>query len=203
MKIQNPHYLTLPSAHSVLTGQPLLFSEVFFMEEIWKDVNGYEGIYSISNFGNIKSLERVTSSIRCKRVHLKERILNPVHDKLGYARVILCKCGKRKHRMVHQLVAVAFLNHTINKYTKVINHIDFNPRNNCVDNLEIVTQRENANLKQHIHSSKYTGVSYFKERKKWRAYIWINGRHNHLGLFKNEIDAHYAYEQELVKQLKN
>ena len=56
MKNINPHYLALPIAHSVQTGLPLLFSEVFFMEEVWKEIEGFP-CYKISNLGRIKSLK--------------------------------------------------------------------------------------------------------------------------------------------------
>lgn len=199
MKIQNPSSVALPLAHPEPIGLPLLSGKVFFMQEIWKEVPGYEGYYSVSNLGNVKSHSRLVINRRCLSGYAKlnEKMLNPVIDKLGYGRVILHRNTKKRTRLVHQLVASAFLNHIIDKYTMVVNHIDLNPRNNRVDNLEIVTQRQNANLKQFKHSSKYTGVSWFKDRNKWRAYIWINGRHTHLGLFTDEYEAHLAYENAL------
>jgi len=195
MKIQNPSSVALPLAHSEPIGLPLLSGKVFFMKEIWKEVPGFEGYYSVSNLGNVKSHSRLVINRRCLSgfAKLNEKMLNPVIDKLGYGRVILHRNTEKKTRMVHQLVASAFLNHIIDKYTMVVNHIDLNPRNNRVDNLEIVTQRKNANLKHFKHSSKYTGVSWIERIKKWRAYIWINGRQNYLGCFAEEIEASQAY----------
>lgn len=93
--------------------------------EIWKDINGYEGLYQISNFGKVKSLSRKRSR--------KERILKQDYNK-GYFRVSLYKNGKSKHYMVHILVANAFVANI--KNLPEINHIDENGLNNRWDNLE-------------------------------------------------------------------
>jgi hypothetical protein len=83
----------------------------------------------------------------------------------------------------------------------VINHVDFNKLNNKVDNLEIITNRKNANQKHLKSSSVYTGVCWHKPNKKWMSYISINGKSKYLGLFTNELEASEAYQKEL-KQIK-
>lgn len=101
------------------------------MEETWKDVAGYEGLYQISNLGRIKSFHfrkgnRVTSGFSAKR---------------GYKRVRLCKpCCKIKNQFIHRLVAEAFIPNLDNKPT--VNHIDGNPSNNNSENLEWATPQE-------------------------------------------------------------
>jgi len=132
----------------------------------------------------------------------KECILKPYINTTGYYIVGLHCNKKQKTLKIHKLVAIAFLNHTPCGYKYVINHKDLNKLNNHVDNLEIVTQRENANHKHLNSSSKYTGVSWRKDKNKWCAYIWINKKLNHLGFFINEIEANQAYQNKL-KEINN
>lgn len=159
-------------------------------DEIWKKVVGYEDLYQVSNFGRVKSLGNDATR--------KEKILNQASCTCGYLVICLYKNGIRKTRKVHQLVAESFLNHRPCGMKLVVNHIDFNRLNNQVSNLEITTQRDNANKKNHKSSSKYTGVCWEKRRKMWLATIRINGKLKFLGRFTNEIDAHNAYENALI-----
>ena len=98
---------------------------------------------------------------------------------------------------MHQLVAEAFLNHKRCGMEFVINHIDFNKTNNKVENLEIITNRENSNQKHLKSSSIYTGVSWDKRYNKWRSNITVNGKLKHLGYFINELEASEVYKKEL------
>ena len=110
------------------------------MQEIWKDIESYEGLYQISNLGNVKSVERIVKrGTNFKPV--RERVLS-VGDKDGYKHVILSKNGKPKTGWVHRLVAEAFLSNP--DKLPVVNHKDENPSNNCVENLEWCTNYENA-----------------------------------------------------------
>jgi len=110
---------------------------------------------------------------------------------------LIVKNKIQKNRVVHQLVAEAFLNHVPCGYDLVINHINFNKLDNRIENLEIVTARENTNQKHIPHTSKYTGVSWYKNYNKWRAQIWINGKPKCLGYFNNEHDAYLVYQEKL------
>lgn len=108
------------------------------MEEIWKDVIGYEGVYSVSNIGRVKSLEK---TILCKGWKIvKEKVLR-LKLRGGYMAVGLYKNKKQKYYYVHRLVANAFIENTHNK--PQINHIDANKTNNNLLNIEWVTQSEN------------------------------------------------------------
>lgn len=69
--------------------------------------------------------------------------------------------------------------------------------------MRLITQRENSNLVHIKHSSKYTGVSWMKRNKKWRARIIVNNKEEHLGVFYNEIDAHMAYQSRLLNLTQN
>lgn len=91
------------------------------MDEAWKDVVGYEGLYLVSNHGNVKSL-------------YTNKILSPYKRKDGYREVILSKNKIKKHATIHRLVAMAFIPNPNN--LSLINHKDENPSNNFVDNLE-------------------------------------------------------------------
>lgn len=102
--------------------------------EIFKDIEGYEGLYQVSNLGNIKSLH-------CN----KEKILKPTirSNNYKYYFVGLLKDGKRKYFAVHRLVAMMFIPNPSN-YEQV-DHLDGNKLNNNVKNLEWVTPKENTN----------------------------------------------------------
>lgn len=156
------------------------------MIEEWKDILGYEGLYQVSNLGNVKSVR-----------FNKEKLLLPQTNSKGYHFVVLCDKTKRKQMQIHQLVAIAFLNHIPCKMELVINHINFDKKDNKVSNLEIVTNRENSNRKHLKSTSKYTGVSFEKDRNKWVAQIKINGNRVLLGRFSNEIDTSNAYQSKL------
>lgn len=96
------------------------------MEEIWKDIVGYEGLYQVSNLGNVKSLNWRNEG------YAKNLWLKP-HNK-GYFQVELTKNNAKKTFVVHRLVAVAFIPNPLG--LPQVNHKDENKRNNCVENLE-------------------------------------------------------------------
>lgn len=111
------------------------------MEEIWKDIENYNGIYQISNLGNIKSLGRKVIQKNGKVIYLKTRILKPVITKNGYLQTILSKSKKTERKYVHRLVAQAFIENYNEKLE--VNHKDFNRLNNNLNNLECITHAEN------------------------------------------------------------
>lgn len=109
-------------------------------KEIWKDILGYEGLYQVSNYGRIKALERyVKHSENAMRLR-KELILVPVNRGDGYYVVSLCN-GSSRSRIIHRLVAQAFIPNPENK--PQVNHKDGDKSNNSLDNLEWVTVSEN------------------------------------------------------------
>lgn len=100
------------------------------MQEIWKDVKGYEGHYQVSNKGNVKSIKNGT-------------IMIPSITKFGYKRLSLCKNGIVKNKVIHRLVAEAFVENP-NNYD-IVNHKDENKLNNFANNLEWCDRKYNTN----------------------------------------------------------
>lgn len=111
------------------------------MEEVWKDIKGYEG-YQVSNLGRVRTLNKITYSKLHGERHWKNRILKEKRNKKSrMVQVTLYKNGIGTSYLVHRLVGEAFIPNPENK--PQINHIDGNRHNNCVDNLEWCTSREN------------------------------------------------------------
>lgn len=164
-------------------------------EEIWRDIPHYETIYQVSNIGRIMALNYSKSG--------KSRIRKQQIDGRGYPSINLSKNGVQKRHRVHKLIAMAFLNHKPNgKMEVVVDHIDNNPLNNRLENLRLISQRENASKDRVGKSSKYVGVSKHSQHNNWVARIKIKDKYIHLGCFKTEYKAHLAYQKRL-KEVKN
>jgi hypothetical protein len=150
------------------------------MDEIYKAVPGCQGLYEVSNFGNVKSLQR------------GKEVIMKLDKRTTYLKVHLSINGKSKQYDVHQLVAMAFLGHQPNGHDIVVNHIDNNPLNNNVNNLELVSQRYNTSC-----NKTDVGTSWDKRRNKWEARIRINNKKKFLGYFDDKQDALDAYQKAL------
>ena len=111
--------------------------------EIWKDVLGYEGLYQASNLERVKSLSRSKKWKNDSLASVKEKILKPSITRNGYYQVVLWKESTQKHYFVHRLVWEAF-NGKIPEGIEV-NHIDENPLNNKLENLNLLTHTDNIN----------------------------------------------------------
>lgn len=156
-------------------------------KEIWKDIPDYNGLYQVSNIGRVRSFW-----------YDRERILKPTKNDQGYYYVKLHSKSKKQTRSVHLLMAISFLNHKPNGTKIVVNHINHNRGDNRLENLEIVSNRENCNKKHLPSKSKYTGVTWSSLHNKWKAQIYIDGKTRHLGLFKSEKVAAATYQRELA-----
>ena len=114
------------------------------MIEKWRDIPEYEGIYQVSNLGNVKVLDRVVNSA-IKHSDKVKRIGKTLkqYNKNGYMQVTLTINTKRKYYNVHRLVAQAFIDNPQN--LPQVNHKDENKLNNNVNNLEWCTAKYNCN----------------------------------------------------------
>lgn len=165
------------------------------MQEIWKKIKGFE-YYEVSNLGNVKSLDKESEMIwfidspkRIKKGKILKKIL-----KGGAYNVVTFYDNGFFQKYIHRLVAEAFIG--VIPKTHTVNHIDGNKINNRVDNLEIISYRNNsihANLNKN-QTSKYVGVYWNKARGKWVAMARASkGEKKYLGGFDSEIDAYNAY----------
>lgn len=108
------------------------------MDEVWKDVPGYEGKYQVSDFGSVKSVARTVLN-RSK----KESFLSACMSGRKYYSVILFSNNKPKRFSVHQLVAMAFLDHIPNGNKLVVDHVNGIHTDNRLCNLQILSHSEN------------------------------------------------------------
>ncbi len=166
------------------------------MEEVWKAIPNYEGSHEASNLGRIRSIDREIVYSDGRVFRLKSRVLRLSNGGGGYKVVKIQKSVK----YVHQMVAMAFLGHVPNGHKLVVDHIDEDKLNNNLNNLRIVSNREN--LSRRGGSSKYVGVYFSKSTNKWASKIKVGRKEIWIGRFKNEIDAHNAYQNKL-KELSN
>ena len=130
------------------------------MQEIWKDIKNYEGLYQVSNLGRIKSLNRYSyNSVGKYNKKIFERILKQAIAKPGYYVINLTKNGKQKTYRIHRLVAETFIPNP-NNYP-MINHIDCNKLNNKVENLEWCTHTHN------MQEAARNGLMNYDNLKRW------------------------------------
>lgn len=143
--------------------------EIKFREqELWKDIKGFEGIYQVSNLGNIRSLDRKTNTaIKNQNYVVKKGKMIKPHVAMGYYALSLSKGNKIITQRVHKLVAQTFIPNPENK--PCVNHKDGNKLNNRIDNLEWCSHKENA---QHAHR---TGL-YSREQELKQAKLMNNAR---------------------------
>lgn len=173
------------------------------MQEEWKDVVGYEGLYQVSNLGRVKIVGRIAKRSDGKTQTVYEKIAKQQLSTSGYPSVTILKEGKFKSVSVHGLMAEAFLDHSATKGL-VIDHIDGNRKNNNLTNLQIITHRENVGkgFKNFKKTSKYTGVYFDKIIKRYKSFIRVNGKKTYLGSFNCETLAHITYQLKL-KEITN
>lgn len=160
--------------------------------ETWKAVKGYEGLYEVSNFGNVRSIERTVNVKRGNAVWqmtVKPKVLKPQERQHGYLGVFLYGKGgnSRGFRQfsVHRLVAEAFIENP--RGCEEVNHIDENKQNNRADNLEWVTRKENIRHGTGIERSAKNRIGCYSKRH--RAIEQYDNEMNSLGTFQTAYDA--------------
>jgi len=168
--------------------------------EIWVLVNDYKGYYEVSNFGDVRSVDRTIITKGGVKLRYKGRILRPSTDSAGYLRVGLCKNCKQESGLIHSLVWDAFGFGKRNLHTLEVDHVNSIKTDNRIGNLQLLSCRDNV-IKYHKTqktTSKYPGVSWDTTRNKWKAQIYI-GKQTYIGRFNCETAAMIAYQQELFK----
>lgn len=121
--------------------------------EVWKDIEGYEGLYQVSNLGRVKHLATYKIDSRGREWRTPERLLTPILNRNGYYRVSLSKEGRGKYIYIHRLVATAFIPNLLNR--ACIDHINTVRTDNYVNNLRWVDHQENMmNLITRVNAAK-------------------------------------------------
>lgn len=158
-------------------------------QEIWKPIKDYEGLYEVSNFGNVRSLDHYASN-GVKDILYKGRTLKYWWDgKHNYKMVTLSKDNRKTKYLVHRIVAETFMENPKNK--KEVNHKDGNKGNNEVSNLEWVTSKEN---KEHAYKNGYYDTDKFRNRKSYEnsKRMSINGETKTLYKWSKENGMSYG-----------
>ena len=153
------------------------------MQEEWRDIKDYEGLYMISSYGRVKSLGRWVNYKNKGKKWQEGKILKPLVKKGGYLHVGLWKNGKLKFFTVHRLVAQAFIPNPNN--LPQVNHKDENKENNFVKNLEYCDAKYNSNYgtrtKRIAEKQKAKKLSYETRKKISKAHkgktTWVKGKH--------------------------
>ena len=146
------------------------------MEELWKDIPGYEGLYQVSNLGQVRSLNYAKKKGNIKL--LKSR------KSSGYIRVTLVKHGKHKCFFVHRLVALCFIENPLNY--PIINHKDENKENNRVDNLEWCSFWYNTNYGSR---NEKVAEKLRKHEEKWVAVNCYNLQGNFIKYYRSMLET--------------
>lgn len=136
------------------------------MQEVWKDVKGFEKFYQISNFGNVRSKDRYKRNNKGESL-LKGKILKLHPNSKGYLRIMLNDGQVQKYYFIHRLVALHFVDNLNPEINTVVNHLDNNFLNNKADNLEWTTLKGNA---QHA----------LKQGRTIRTKEWLENLHKSL-----------------------
>lgn len=159
----------------------------------WRPVVGWEGYYSVSSDGRVRSEDRTIDCGLGRMVEYKSREKKTHIDNNGYPSVALCKNRISYASRVHTLVANAFIGKR--PEGNQVDHIDGNKTNNNVSNLRYVSPRDNVifGCQKRETTSKYTGVT--RDRGKWKASIKHKGKNIFLGRFEKEESAAEAYNK--------
>lgn len=179
--------------HKELGLKPLLYlnEEGLVCQEVFKDILSYEKLYMASDLGRIMSLRKKTPII------MKQSMIKDNYLSVGFS-----VKGVLKVYSVHQLVAMAFLNHIPCGYKVIVDHkVEKNRFDNRLSNLQLITPRGNASKSKINSVSCYTGVSWDKTTKNWRSAICQDGKSIYLGGYSDEAEAGKAYQDALAKIL--
>jgi hypothetical protein len=169
-------------------------------KEIYRNIKGVPG-YQVSNWGNVRSLDRIIITKLGKLLMVKGKSLKLSKTTGGYAQIVLGGYGPTANRFaVHRLVAIVFMG--LNRRSKLdVDHIDRNRMNNHVRNLRICSRRQNCGNQKirSTNTSGFKGVSWHKQRQKWYARICLDNRLIGLGMYKTAKEAAIAYDKAALR----
>jgi hypothetical protein len=159
--------------------------------------NGLETNIEATKCGRIKRIEvdwNKGNAVKIEEIDFTKIKLHPK----GYRCIgVLVKDIGVKKILVHQIIASVFLNHQINGLKLVVDHINSDKTDNRINNLRIVTNRENVSKELAIKTGLPTGVSFIKNKNRFKSEIYINRKRIYLGCFKDSILASQAYQNAL------
>jgi len=159
-------------------------------QEEWKSVTGYETKYQVSDLGRIKTFNYKARPFIMVQEYLKK----------GYCRISLSKNNKKKRILVHVLVCQEFKNHKNHNYKiKVVDHIDNNPKNNVLSNLQIISNRQNIIKDMPNPKTGENNIRIMK--KKFQVRFSINKKVKHFGVYETLEEA-VLVRDNVVKQLE-
>jgi hypothetical protein len=158
----------------------------------------YNGLRTNIEFNELGQVKRhPTEWMKIKR---KEKIVKLKTNNRGYQTLFFMTEDRKEQQMLlHQALAIVFFGHKPNFDNKVVDHIDGDKMNNKIENLQIISQRQNA-VKYCIDKKELpTGVFYFKAKDKirYRSYIYYNKKQRYLGYFDTIEDASEKYQDAL------
>lgn len=161
-----------------------------YYEEVWKDIKDYEGLYQVSNFGRVRSVDRYVNykNIKNKKRLMKGQIINLNKDNRGYFVVTLSKNNERKNYSVHRLVAEAFIPNPDNLPT--VDHINRIRTDNRVDNLrwaDYKLQQDNADRKKQAKALSKPVQQYTKDMVLVAEYPSANEAERQTGIHHSNI----------------
>lgn len=166
-------------------------------KELWLPVKGYEGYYEVSNFGNVRSLDRYAKTRSGgKRLH-KGILRKKKIDRYGYYVLCLCVNEKRTYPTVHRLVAQAFVDNPENK--PQVNHIDGNKLNNHYTNLEWCTTQENTEHAK-LNGLIYSGTRCHKAKLNWGIVNEIRMNYDGTKTYK-DLGIEYGVAAQTIRSL--
>lgn len=175
----------------------LLIRCVFYYMEIWKDIKGYEGLYQVSNKGNVRSLDRIVKHPINKFLKIKGKLRCKSKDSDGYLIIGLCKNGKNKTYKYHRLVAFHFIPNPENK--PEVNHIDGDKTNNNDWNLEWNTNQENITHSIDTGLANRTGLNNGRCKLTEKEVLEIRKIGNSISM--REISRIYKIHDSTVKSI--
>lgn len=171
--------------------------------EIWKDIENYPG-YQVSNLGRIRTHNKVTYNKLHEERHWKDRILRQKTTSCGRKRVELWNGKEHKTIQVHRIVANAFLGNPIDE-KMTVNHIDGNPKNNVVENLEWTTLAENIQhgIRTGLYGNKNIPVQLIGEKGEIISFNSIQKASEFLGVSRTTVKGRIGSTKMLLGKMVN